>query len=37
MPPSNQNVYLFCASGGLGTVIHEGIDETAVANKLGLR
>lgn len=32
-----QNVYLFSASAGLGTVLADGVDKTATANKLGLR
>jgi nitroreductase len=32
-----QNVYLFAASEGLGSVFHESVDRGAVAEKLGLR
>jgi SagB-type dehydrogenase family enzyme len=32
-----QNVYLYCASEGLGTVIHDSADKPALAAKLGLR
>ncbi|MCP5109691.1 MAG: SagB/ThcOx family dehydrogenase, partial [bacterium] len=32
-----QNVYLFCASAGLGTVIHDGTPDGALAAKLELR
>ena len=32
-----QNVYLFCASEGLATVIRGGIDRAALAKTLGLR
>jgi SagB-type dehydrogenase family enzyme len=32
-----QNVYLFCASEGLGTVVRGGIDRTAMAKALRLR
>jgi len=32
-----QNVYLYCASQGLGTVIHDGTDKPALAGKLRLR
>ena len=32
-----QNVYLYCASEGLGTVIHDGTDKAALASRLGLR
>jgi SagB-type dehydrogenase family enzyme len=32
-----QNVYLFCASEGLGTVIHISIDRTALVKALNLR
>lgn len=33
----SQNVYLFCASEGLATVVREGIDRPALAQKIGLR
>jgi len=32
-----QNVYLYCASAGLGTVIHDSTPKGALAGKLGLR
>ncbi len=32
-----QNVYLFCASAGLGTVIHDATSDGALAGKLDLR
>ncbi len=32
-----ENVYLYCASAGLGTVFADSADRTALANKLGLR
>ena len=32
-----QNVYLFCASEGLATVVRDGIDRPALAEKMGLR
>ncbi|MCW5978840.1 MAG: SagB/ThcOx family dehydrogenase [Bryobacteraceae bacterium] len=32
-----QNVYLYCASAGLGTVVHDATDKTALATKLRLR
>jgi nitroreductase len=33
----SRNVYLFCASEGLGTVVRGGLDRTALAKKAGLR
>ncbi len=33
----SQNVYLFCASEGLGTVVRGMVDREALAQKLGLR
>jgi nitroreductase len=33
----SQNVYLFCASEGLGTVVHDAADKAALAAKLSLR
>jgi SagB-type dehydrogenase family enzyme len=33
----SQNVYLFCAASGLGTVVRDWIDRTALAEKMGLR
>ena len=33
----SQNVYLYCASEGLATVVRAGIDRPALAQKLGLR
>lgn len=33
----SQNVYLFCASEGLGTVVLETVDKPALAKKMGLR
>jgi len=32
-----QNVYLYCASAGLGSVFADSVDKTAMAHKLGLR
>ena len=32
-----QNIYLYCASQNLGTVIHDSTDKPALAAKLGLR
>lgn len=32
-----QNIYLFCASQSLGTVLHDSTDKPALAAKLGLR
>ncbi len=32
-----QNVYLFCASEGLGTVVHDGANRPEIAKALGLR
>lgn len=31
-----QNVYLFCASAGLGVVVHDSTDKPALAKRLGL-
>jgi hypothetical protein len=33
----SQNVYLFCASEGLGTVVRGMVDRPALAKKMGLR
>ncbi|MCX8038256.1 MAG: nitroreductase family protein [Candidatus Sumerlaeia bacterium] len=33
----SQNVYLFCASEGLGTVVHDGANRPEIAKALGLR
>jgi SagB-type dehydrogenase family enzyme len=33
----SQNVYLFCASEGLGTVVRAGFDRAALTKSLGLR
>jgi nitroreductase len=33
----SQNVYLFCASEGLGTVVRGMVDKPALAKKMGLR
>ena len=33
----SQNVYLFCASEGLATVVRGGVDRAALAKKAGLR
>jgi nitroreductase len=33
----SENVYLFCASEGLATVVRAGIDRPALANKMALR
>ena len=33
----SQNVYLYCASEGLASVVRAGIDRPALAQKLGLR
>jgi len=33
----SQNVYLFCASEGLGTVVRGSVDRKALAEKMGLR
>ncbi len=33
----SENIYLFCASEGLGTVVRAGIDRPALAQKLNLR
>jgi nitroreductase len=33
----SQNVYLFCASEGLATVVHAMIDRPALAKAMGLR
>ncbi len=32
-----QNVYLYCASEGLGTVVHDGANRPEIARALGLR
>jgi nitroreductase len=33
----SQNVYLFCAAFGLGTVVRDWIDRSALAAKINLR
>lgn len=33
----SQNVYLYCASVGLGTVVHDSADKGTLARRLGLR
>ena len=33
----SQNVYLYCTSEGLATVVRASIDRSALAQKLGLR
>jgi SagB-type dehydrogenase family enzyme len=33
----SQNVYLFCASEGLGTVVHDGVDRASLAPRMKLR
>ncbi|MDZ7379152.1 MAG: nitroreductase family protein, partial [candidate division KSB1 bacterium] len=33
----SQNVYLFCASEGLATVVRNMVDKAALAEKMGLR
>jgi SagB-type dehydrogenase family enzyme len=33
----SQNVYLFCAAFGLGTVVRDWIDRPALASRIGLR
>ena len=32
-----QNVYLFCASEGLGTVVRAGVNRESLAKEMGLR